>query len=240
MLRPRRVSIKNGAILFLVITAILFILAIVLFSTGNTVGGGICIAACLLFIVPSIIYFNKSKKAKLANTQRENRAKALSEITDTLIKDLDIDCSDFIRERTKHDVVDFVYYLSEEEIEKQKQNPNYFKMVAPFSRFCCVNSTDSLLSIIHAILIYHYFNLSRYIETMRKNNNILPVNEVLVKKKVFLIIEEHLTNNKDEVFDYNSEAFSEKIKQALNTSTYIYTGEIKINRKEPNNEGQGT
>lgn len=71
------------------------------------------------------------------------------------------------------------------------------------------------------------------------DNNILPVNEEVVKKKVFHLIEEHLTNNKDEPFDCNNETFIEKLKQILNTSTYIATGEIKINRKEPKEE-QGT
>ena len=163
----------------------------------------------------------------------------MSEISDALINDLGIVCSNSIREKVKQDTIKYVYYLSEAEIEKQKQNPNYFDLFPPYSHFCCVNSSDSLLTIIHAILIYHYLNLSNYIEKVRMDNNILPVNEEVVKKKVFHLIEEHLTNNKDEPFDCNNETFIEKLKQILNTSTYIATGEIKINRKEPKEE-QGT
>lgn len=239
MLRKRNVSIKNGAILCVVVTVILVILAIALFSTGNAVGGGICIFVSCFFVIPSIIYYNKQKKNKLANEQKEKREKALSEISDALINDLGIVCSNSIREKVKQDAIKYVYYLSEAEIEKQKQNPNYFDLFPPYSHFCCVNSSGSLLTIIHAILIYHYLNLSNYIEKVRMDNNILPVNEEVVKKKVFHLIEEHLTDNKDEPFDCNNEAFIEKLRQILNTSTYIATGEIKINRKEPKEE-QGT
>lgn len=124
MLRKRNVSIKNGAILCVVVTVILVILAIALFSTGNAVGGGICIFASCFFVIPSIIYYNKQKKNKLANEQKEKREKALSEISDALINDLGIVCSNSIREKVKQDAIKYVYYLSEAEIEKQKQNPN--------------------------------------------------------------------------------------------------------------------
>lgn len=240
MLRQRRVSVKGAAIFSLSIAIAVFILAIVLFSTGNTPGGGICLAGCCFFVVPAIICFNRYRKTKLAIKKSANREKALTEITDALISDLGIDCPDAIRERVIKDASKFVYYLSEDEIERQKANPTTFNTAASFAPFCCVNSPDSLIIIIHSILIYHYLNLSRRIEEIRVSNNILPVNWSVVKKQVFHIIEEHLTNRKDEPFDFESEEFTEKMKKVLNTSTYVYTGEIKINRKEPKKEERGT
>lgn len=236
MLRPRRVSVKNGAIFTLVIAIVFLILSIVLFSSSNPIGGGVCLGACFFFLVPAIICYNKYRKAKLAIQESANREKALSEITDALINDLGIDCSDDTRKKVKYDVTHFIYYLSEEEIEQQKANPNTFNCVASRASFCCVNSPDSLLALIHAIIIYHHLNLPQQIEKIRVSNNILPVNWSVVKKQVFHIIEEHLINHKDDPFYSNSEEFTEKIKQVLAKSTYIRTGEIRINRKESQEE----
>lgn len=240
MLRPRRVSVKGAAIFSLSIAIVIFVLAIVLFSTGNTTGGGICLAGCCFFIVPAIICFIRYKKTKLAIRKNANREKALTEITDALIGDLGIDCPDAIRERVIKDVSQFVYYLSEKEIKQQRSNPILFNTIASSAPFCCVNSPDSLLILIHSILIYHYLSLPQRIEEIRVSNNILPVNWAIVKKQVFHIIEEHLTNHKDEPIDIGSEEFTEKMKNALNTSTYVYTRGIKINRKEPKKEERGT
>lgn len=240
MLRRRRVSVKGAAIFSLSIAIVIFILAIALFSTGNTPGGGICLAGCCFFVVPAIICFNRYRKTKLAIQKSANREKALTEITDALISDLGIDCPDSIRERTIKDASQFVYYLSEKEIKQQRTNPILFSAIASSAPYCCVNSPDSLLILIHSILIYHYLNLPQRIEEIRVNNNILPVNWAIVKKQVFHIIEEHLTNRKDEPIDIDSEEFTEKMKGVLNTSTYVYTRGIKINRKEPKKEERGT
>lgn len=236
MLRHRRVSVKRAAIFTLVIAIVCFVLAIAFLSSGNSIGGGICFVACCFFLVPAIICFNRHRKVKLAIQKSENRERALSEITDAVIKDLGIDdCPDDICKRVKYDVSHFVYYLSDKEIKRQKENPNAFARIP----YCCVNSPDSLCVLIHSIFIYHYLNLSRQIEEIRVSSNILPVNWTLVKKQVFHIIEEQLKNNKNEPLNFNSEEFMEQIKNVLIKSTYIRTGEIRINRKESKEE-QGT
>lgn len=219
------IRLPSSKILYDIVPYVLLFLREVLLSFG------------LEIATPSFqIYFSKTSEGDYYISQATPPFSLLSEITDALINDLGIDCSDDTRKKVKYDVTHFIYYLSEEEIEQQKANPNTFNCVASRASFCCVNSPDSLLALIHAIIIYHHLNLPQQIEKIRVSNNILPVNWSVVKKQVFHIIEEHLINHKDDPFYSNSEEFTEKIKQVLAKSTYIRTGEIRINRKESQEE----
>lgn len=208
--RPK-ITLKGGAVLCICTFILCLIGAIALFVTNNSVGGIICIISGIIFLIPAIIYYEKKYKPQY---EAQNRIKAYSDMVDALIKDLDIVCSDEIKDKTKQDANEYIYVLSKEEIEERRNNPLLFYNPIR-SSMCCVETEKDLIVLLQAILIYHYSNFRSYIEQIRIDNNIPQIQYGAVKKSVFLLISDHLKKETNEPMNFDNEELITSIKNIL-------------------------